>query len=240
LDPTYSNTFDLGYLNRFGDGKYTLSTSIYYSHSTDQFSFVAFDTGETANVNGQEVPVIQRNPINLATNDRYGYEFNLTYSPSRKWRVNGNLNLFKSITEGTYQGLDLGADNFSWSARLSNKYTLPKKIDWQTTMSYRGPSETGISKRKGIFSANLAFSKDLFKEKASIAFNVSDLFNSRKYQSTTVTPTFESYSERQWRQRSYNLSFTYRFNQKKKRERGRGDWEGGEEMMEFSGSRSTP
>lgn len=237
LDPTYSNTFDLGYLNRFGDGKYTLSTSIYYSHSTDQFSFVAFDTGETANVNGQEVPVIQRNPINLATNDRYGYELNLTYSPNRKWRLNGNLNLFKSITEGVFQGLDLGNENFSWSARLSNKYTLPGSIDWQTTMSYRGPSETGISKRKGMFSANLAFSKDLFKDKASIAFNISDLFNSRKFQSTTFTPTFEGYSERQWRQRSYNLSFTYRFNQKKKRERSRGDWQGGGEEMEFQGSK---
>ncbi len=96
-----------------------------------------------------------------------------------------------------------------------------------------GPSETAQSKSKGMFSTDLAFSKDLFKEKASLAVRVSDLFNSRKRISETFTDTFEGTSEFQWRQRSYNLTFTYRFNQKKKRERGRGNYDGGEEMMEF-------
>jgi len=32
----------------------------------------------------------------------------------------------------------------------SNKYTLPAKIDWQTTLSYRGPSENAQNKYKGI------------------------------------------------------------------------------------------
>ena len=67
----------------------------------------------------------------------------------------------------------------------------------------------------------MAFSKDLFKEKASIAFNVNDLFNSRKRIQETTTPTFNAESEFQWRERSFNLSFTYRFNQKKKREEHR-------------------
>lgn len=232
LDPTYSNTFDLGYLNRFG--KFTLSTSIYYSHSTDVFNFISFDTGETVIIDGQEVSVIQRSPINLATNDRYGYEFNLTYSPSRKWRVNGDFNLFQSITRGDYEDMNLDAENFSWRARITNKYTLPAKIDWQTTLSYRGPRENGQSKSNGVFSANMALSKDLFKEKATIAFNVSDLLNSRKRESETFTDTFESNSEFQWRERSYNLSFTYRFNQKKKRQR-RGGFQGGDDM-EFQGT----
>ena len=233
LDPTYSGTFDLGYLNRFG--KFTLSTSLYYSHSTDIFSFVSFETGETAIINGQELPVIQRSPVNLATNDRFGYEFNLTYSPTRKWRVNGDFNLYNSITKGDFEGINLDADIISWRARLTNKYTLPAKIDWQTTLSYRGPNENGQTKSEGVFSANMALSKDLFKDKASIAINVSDLFNTRKRKSETFTPTFESYSEFQWRQRSFNLSFTYRFNQKKKRSRGDRGNGGGDEEMEFQG-----
>jgi len=233
LDPTYSGTFDLGYLNRFG--KFTLSTSLYYSHSTDIFSFVSFETGEIAIINEQELPVIQRSPVNLATNDRFGYEFNLTYSPTRKWRVNGDFNLYNSITKGDFEGINLDADIISWRARLTNKYTLPAKIDWQTTLSYRGPNENGQTKSEGVFSANMALSKDLFKDKASIAINVSDLFNTRKRKSETFTPTFESYSEFQWRQRSFNLSFTYRFNQKKKRSRGDRGNDGGGEEMEFQG-----
>lgn len=235
LNPSYSNTFDLGYYNKFG--KLSLNTSLYFAHATDIFVFITEETGETATVGGTEVPVIRRSPINLATNDRYGFEFTLTYRPSRKWNMNGNFNLFKSVTEGFYEGTDFGAENTSWFIRFNNKYTLPGNIDWQTRMDYRGPSEDAQNKRQGIFSMNLAFSKDLFKEKASIALNVSDVFNSRKRITETTTPTFNAESEFQWRQRTFNLSFTYRFNQQEKRERsgrGNGDGNGGDDF-EFEG-----
>ncbi|WP_298902049.1 TonB-dependent receptor [uncultured Psychroserpens sp.] len=234
LDPSYSNTLDLGYLNRFG--KMTLNSSVYYSRSTDVFTFVSLDTGETTVIGGTEVPIVQRSPINLATNDRYGFEFTLTYRPSKKWNVNGNLNLFHSVTEGFFEGTDFGADNFSWFARINNKYTLPGKVDWQTRLFYRGPSENAQNKRDGIFSTDLAFSKDLFKEKASLAINIRDVFNSRKRNSTSTTPTFISEGEFQFRQRSFNVTFTYRFNQQKQRQRNnRGNSGNGGDDFDFEG-----
>lgn len=250
LDPTYSSSFDLGYLNRFG--KLTLNASVYYTHSTDVFNFVSESTGdyysyglnqiisaEDPNLenllndpDANLVEILRRGPINLATNDRYGFEFTLTYRPSRKWNVNGNFNIFQSQTRGEDNGINYDADNVSWFVRLNNKITLPGNIDWQTRLFYRGPSEDAINKRKGIFSTDLAFSKDLFKEKASLAFRISDLFNSRKRMSEATTDTFFSDSEFQWRKRSVNLSFTYRFNQKKQRQRGRNGYGDGDMEME--------
>ncbi|WGD34409.1 TonB-dependent receptor [Olleya sp. YS] len=228
LNPSYSGQFDLGYLKRFN--KFTLNGSAYYSHATDGFSFISFDSGETANVNGEELPVIIRTPINLATEDRYGFEFTLTYNPSRKWRVNGNFNFFQNEIKGTTpNGLALDNTNSSWFARINNKYTLPGQIDWQTNLNYRGPGQDAQNDREGIFTTSMAFSKDLFNERASLAFNVNDLFNSRKRRQTTTTPTFNAYSEFQWRERSFNLSFTYRFNQKKKRTQ-RGDYGGDDDF----------
>ena len=219
LNPSYSNKFDLGYLNRFG--KFTLSSSLYVQHTTDEDEWVSIDTGNTVVINGEDVPVIQRTPVNAGTNDRYGFEFNLNYNASKKWRINSDFNFFKSVTDGEYNGISLDADNVSWSFRLNNKYTLPGAIDWQTNMRYRGPSEDAQNKRKGNFSTTVAFSKDLFKEKASIAFNVNDVFNSSAYRGDVDSETFFSQREIRWRGvRSYNLSFTYRFNQKKKVERG--------------------
>ncbi|WP_055444666.1 outer membrane beta-barrel family protein [Lacinutrix himadriensis] len=229
LDPSYSGTFDLGYLNRFG--KVTLNTSAYYQHATDVFNFISFDTGETVNVDGEDVSIIQRTPINLSSEDRYGFEFTLMYRASRKFNTSANFNVFKSKTEGVDpNGADLGNENTSWYARLNTKYTLPADIEWQTSMNYSGPSEDAQNKREGVFSTNIAFSKDLFKDKASIAFNISDLFNSRKRTMETNTDTFFSTSEFQWRERSFNLSFTYRFNQKKKERGSRGS--GGDEEFE--------
>tara|TARA_R110002074_G_scaffold195119_3_gene361298 strand:- start:1301 stop:3730 length:2430 start_codon:yes stop_codon:yes gene_type:complete len=229
IDPSYSNTLDLGYLNKIG--KLMLNSSIYYSNSTSVFTFISEDTGDTAIVGGNEIPVIRRTPINLATNNRYGFEFTLTYRPTKKWNFNGNFNLFQSITRGDYKGESFDADNLSWFIRLNNKVTLPSNIDWQTIVFYSGPSEDAQNVRKGMFSTTLAFSKDLFKERASISFNISDVFNSRKRIMTSTTSTFFSESEFQWRERSFNLSFTYRFNMKKQRERsGRQDM-GDEDMM---------
>lgn len=233
INPSYSNKVDFGYLNRFG--KVTLNSSIYFEHATDVFTFIAEDTGTTAIVGGTEVPVIRRTPINLATNDRMGFEFTLTYNPTRKWNLNGNFNLFNSVTEGDYNGTNYDAENLSWFARINNKYTLPGNIDWQTRMFYGGPSRDAQNKTKGIFSTDLAFSKDFFGDNASLAFNISDLFNSRKRMTESTTTTFISNSEFQWRQRSFNLSFTYRFNQKKKPGRERGGQNGGMDNMDFEG-----
>ena len=231
IDPSFSNGVDLGYLNRFG--KLTVNSSIYFQHATDVFTFISEDTGETVLIGGTEIPIIRRMPINLATNDRFGFEFTLTYRPSRKWNFNGNFNLFQSETKGDFNGINYDAKNVSWFVRFNNKLTLPGEIDWQTRIFYMGPRETAISKSKGMFSTNLAFSKDVFKEKASIAFNISDVFNTRKRESITETETFISESEFQWRKRSFNLSFTYRFNQKKKRQNGRGN---GDDDGDFEGS----
>ncbi|MGB0981318.1 MAG: TonB-dependent receptor domain-containing protein [Winogradskyella sp.] len=245
LNPSYSNTVDLGYYKKFG--KLTLNTSLYYTNATDVFNFItlatdnyySFETNETYNSNDPNfdqinedlelTQILKRTPVNLATNNRYGFEFTLTYKPTRKWNMNGNFNVFRSVTDGFYENTDFGAENTSWFVRFNNKYTLPGKIDWQTRMNYRGPSVDAQNKREGIFSMNFAFSKDLFNDKASLAFNISDVLNSRKRITATTTPTFNANSEFQWRERSFNLSFTYRFNQKKKRVRsGRGN--GGEDF----------
>ena len=251
IDPSYSDKIDLGYLWNFS--KFTLNSSIYYERATDVFSFISEPTGDfyirdinsTINENDPTfdevssqyesvIPVIRRTPINLATNDRYGFEFTLSYRPSKKWNMNGNFNLYQSKTEGFYNDTDYGAENLSWFVRFNNKYTLPGDIDWQTRLFYMGPSEDAQNKRDGMFSTDFAFSKDVFDDRASIAFNVSDVFNTRKRSMESFTPTFISASEYQWRQRSFNLSFTYRFNQQKKQQRSMERSNGGDDM-DFEG-----
>jgi len=251
LDPSTSDAFDIGYLNRFG--KVTLSTSVYFQHATNTFNFITretdlyyiFETNQTISQNDPDfdqinddfdlVPIIKRGPVNLATNDRFGFEFTLSYRPTKKWSLNGNFNVFQSITRGDFEEQNFDAENLSWFMRLNNKYTLPGEIDWQTRLFYRGPNETAQSISAGVFSTDLAFSKDLFEEKASLALRVSDLFNSRKRISESFTSNFRSDSEFQWRQRTYTMSFTYRFNQQKNQRQRRGG-QGNGEQYEMEGT----
>ncbi len=230
LNPSLSNGVDVGYLNKISKSL-TLNGSIFFRRTEDTFQFVFLETGETTIVNGEEEAVLTRTPVNLSRNDRIGLEGTLTYSPTKKWRINANVNIFNSETAGEFDGIDFGANNFTWTARLNNKYTLPGSIDWQTRVNYRGPSVNAQSTNKGIFSTDLAFSKDIFKEKGSLALNIRDVFNSRIRRSEINFP-FPGESEFQFRERSINLSFTYRFNQKKGRERSRDNNNGGGEEFE--------
>jgi len=230
INPSLSNGLDLGYLNRISKSV-TLNGSVFFRRTEDTFEFVFLDTGDTTIVNGEEEQVLTRTPVNLSRNDRIGLEGTLTYSPSKKWRINANINVFNSETVGEFDGIDFGASNFTWTGRLNNKFTLPGKIDWQTRVNYRGPSVTAQSRNRGIFSTDFAFSKDILKEKGSLALNIRDILNSRVRRADVNFP-FPGESEFQFRERSINFSFTYRFNQKKKRERqggfdgGDGDFEG--------------
>jgi len=224
LDPSISNSLDLGYYKKWS--KLGFNTSIYYNHGTDVFQFIGEDTGESTD---DGIPIIRRTPINLSTEDRIGYEFSLNYTPIKGWRFNGSFNIYNSTIEGFHDGIDFGSNNTSWFTRMSAKIILPAEIDWQTTFMYRGPRENAQSKRDGSFSTNLAFSKDILKGNGTISLNVNDLFNSRKRRGVTTTDTFTSYGEFQWRERNFRLTFAYRFKQKKKRERGgefNGDGEG--------------
>jgi len=70
-----------------------------------------------------------------------------------------------------------------------------------------------------MLSIDLALSKDIFNENATLSLNSIDLLNSRKRQGTTITDNFRQYSEFQWRQRQINVSLIYRFNQQKNQQR---------------------
>nr|WP_297787910.1 TonB-dependent receptor [uncultured Allomuricauda sp.] len=216
LQPAFSNAFDLGYLKRWG--KMTLTSSVYYQRETDAFQRVqeqVFITGP----GGSQVEVVRNIPFNLATNDRTGAELGLLYNPFKWLRINGSLNFFRFSLDGQFNGVDYSQSNNSWFGRFSSKVTLPWKIDWQTNAFYRGASDEVQGRSDGILSINLAFSKDLLNDNATISLNVQDLLNSRKRSSFTTTDFYDQNSEFQWRQRQIRVSFIYRINEQKKRGR---------------------
>jgi outer membrane receptor for ferrienterochelin and colicins len=224
LDPSLTDAIDLGYLKKWN--KLTFNTSAYINVTNDSFQFIRKESGLFV----EGVPVILSTPINLAKEYRAGFEFNLNYTPYKWWRLNGNFNAFRNETQGNYSYEDFigntvvqNFDNvaLTWFARINSKITLPYKIDWQTNATYRAPQTNAQGRSLGVASMNLAFSKDILKDKGTIAINVSDLFNSRKrIMETNIANVVSSYSEMQWRQRQVMVTFTYRFN-KKKNERER-------------------
>ena len=220
LNPVITDAIDLGYLKRWD--KFTLSTSLYYNISNDNWERIQEDTGMLTD-NGD--PITKRFPINLSTQERKGLELTLNYRPFKIWNINSDFNVYNVTSKGNYTSTDITQNfdfkNTSYFIRLNQKITLPSAVDLQINTNYRGPSENAQTKSKGVFSLNIAASKDLFNERASLSLNFSDVFNSRISQRRTTIPDFlEQYSEFQWREPQLRISFVYRFNQKKKKVNG--------------------
>jgi hypothetical protein len=218
LNPVITDAVDIGYLKRWN--KFTFSTSLYYNISNNNWEWIQENT-EMITDNGD--PITKKFPINLSNEERLGLEFTLNYKPFRAWNINSDFNIFNVTSEGDYtssttnitQNFDF--NNTAFFIRINQKITLPGKTDLQINMNYRGPTQNAQTNSKSVFRMSLAASKDLFNERASLSLNFSDLFNSSISRRTTLLPGFlDQYFEFQWREPQINLSFIYRFNQKKK------------------------
>lgn len=219
INPSTTDVLDFGVLTKIK--KVTFTSSIYYNNSKNPFLFTRRENGNV--VNGTKV--LLSTPINLETEQRFGIEFTANFSPIKWWKLNTNFNFFQSKLYGnnTYTLLNsnvlvvnyLEKKSTNWFLKLNSKISLPYKIDWQTNGIYTAPQDTPQGKSLSVYTINLAFSKDILKDKATISLNVSDLFNSTKMFRQFNLPTVNSYTEMQRRERQINLNFTYRFNKKK-------------------------
>jgi hypothetical protein len=170
-------------------------------------------------------PVMLNTFINLANEYRVGLDVSFGYNPYKWWKINGGFNAYNVKTEGVYTytnylsqevNQDFGFNTNTWNAKINSRITLPYKIEWQTNMNYDAMQKNAQGKTLDVFAMNLGFSKDVLKDKATLALNVNDVFNSRKRRMETYVPyTVETYQSMQFRRRQVTLSFTYRFNQNK-------------------------
>ena len=217
LKPQFTNSYELGVLTNKEKG--TFYYGIYHRYTTDVV---------------QRIQTIQdditfRRPENLSTRSDIGIELNVSRDFTKKFRTTGTFNFYNSRTEG----LDLSAETTTFSFRLGNNYTNSKLFNAQLNMRYRAPQNTTQGKRFGILSVDTGLSKDVLKKNGTISINVRDLFNTRKYRGETITENFTSNSEFQWRRGpTVNVSFTYRINQRKQRQRSGGRGDGGEGEFE--------
>lgn len=225
LNPEYTNSYEVGYLRYFTKG--SLTSSVYYRHTNGVIERIRQQTSDTTSTT---------RPTNLSTRDDYGFEFTFSFDPAKTWRINGNANFFRSITEGEFNNQIFDADTYTMFGRLSSRVTLFKKVDFQVNFNYRAPRNTTQGRAKSEWHIDPAASMDILKGNGTLTLAVRDLFNTRRYRYITEGDDFYVEGNHQWRARQVNLTFTYRLNQKKKQgrgDRGDGGYDGGDGGGDF-------
>jgi len=106
-------------------------------------------------------------------------------------------------------------------------------LNLQAMFNYRGPRVTIQGLRKEMYFIDIGLKKDIFNKKGSLSFKVSDLLNSRKFNMETYGDNF--YVETQYFRttRLFLISFTYKINRYRMKERRKRGDEYEMEDMEF-------
>lgn len=205
LDPTYENSFELGY--SLVSKKVTLNPTLYYKKSQDEVNFVQLPLIENGNT------LIVTQPVNAGSEEQYGLDLNATYDPTKWLRLMGSLDLFGYNNTGSFQGVSFEGDGFSSRVRLTTTFKPDKNTSLQVQGFYRGAEKTVSNDRKGMYAVSFGASRTILKGDGTLAFNIQDIFNSRAREFTFTGAEYTQYSYNQFSPRQFSLSFTYRFKQ---------------------------
>lgn len=210
LHPEYTHAMEGGYLLNWENG--SMLSSAYYRYRTGVIQQITLV---------DSVGFSRIFPVNLATENAYGLEFNLSGSLQSWWNVNANFNFYRALTQGYHQDKRLESDTYTWTSRITSKMTFLEQWDFQAGFNYRGPRQIPQGRERAMYAVDLGLSRDVLKEKATLTISVRDLLNTRKRRAIIEEEGYYATSTFQWSARQVLLTFNYRLNRSKKEVRDR-------------------
>ncbi|MBK8566832.1 MAG: TonB-dependent receptor [Saprospiraceae bacterium] len=210
IEPEYTNAYELGYI-RYWE-KASLSSVAYYRWTKNVIKRL-----QRIDADFPGVTITQAENLDFKRN--YGVEFTYAYFPNPKWRLNGDVNLYHSLSKGSFlhegKAVFVGGGSFTMESKASSRYSIKEKLHTQITLSYAAPRTTTQGLNRATTAFDLAVGVDFLKKNGTLTLSVNDLFNSRRRRSFSEDATFFSEDNFLWQSRTVLLSFHYRINQQK-------------------------
>ncbi len=149
---------------------------------------------------------------NVAANAFYQLNIYGSAKPAKGWDISGGPDLQYIVRRSPALGIE--RRGFTASLNLNTSYKLPKKFTLQGFVVASLPAP----ELQGQGSANLYYQmgakKTFLHDKADLMLNFAAPFNNYwRYRNTTDTPSFSETNLNYAYQRSFRLSFSYRFGQ---------------------------
>ncbi|MDR0265359.1 MAG: TonB-dependent receptor family protein [Sphingobacterium sp.] len=225
LKPEDVHGFELSFAKTFG--KVNLISSAYFNHTSEVMQpYVYFvDTLSSVTYSRWE---------NLTSRNLSGFEFISKVNATKDFDFTFNLNLI-NINYKANEAYNVKASNgFAYNTNLTANYRFTPTFSAQVRGEYNSSRVMAQGKMNAMKGVDIALKKDVLNKKASIMFNVRDVFNTRKMQGFTETPQLSSNFEHRWMKRMFTLSLSYRFgsqdlNKSKKKVSNTNEMGGGEE-----------
>lgn len=151
--------------------------------------------------------------INLSKRQAGGIELISRADITRDFNITANVNVLYNKFFGNVQYGLKPNDGYDWNANIMSSFKLLAPLSGQINANYRAPRITAQGRGSEMFGLDAALRLDMMKKKASLSFNLRDVFNTRKWGMRTETDSFISEFERRMQGRQATLTFSYRFGQ---------------------------
>lgn len=211
LTQQFTNSYEINFTRQLEKGSFSFGT--FYRQVNDNITRII-------NEDPLDPDKLLLTFDNTDSSHRYGFEASFNYAFFKWWRANASADLYVQEEFGIANEEQIEVTNNAFNARISNNFTVTKKLRLQLFAMYRGGAQSIQFKTDPMWMLNTGASYNVFKEKGTITFRVNDIFQGMKsaFESTNPYPQNGQFN---WESRTAYLGFNYRFGGGKNKERSR-------------------
>ncbi|AYN05358.1 outer membrane beta-barrel family protein [Flavobacterium sp. 140616W15] len=197
LVPEITHSTEIGY-----SWKSAFMASVYFNQTKDVFTEIyVYNPVDNTTVTSQ---------INAKKSFNYGVNITNTTDVYKWWSVNTLMNVFENRFEGNMINSNKIDPIITLNLNVQNSFTITDTWKAEANAQYQSKSNVGIYERDSFFDFSIGLSKQVLANKGSIKFNVTDVFNTNKYNINSVIGQTSIDKRYNLDSRVATISFTYR------------------------------
>jgi len=212
INPSYVILVELGYQTKISNNL-SITPTLFYRSTKDVMHYLV--QNEEITFNGIPQNVFVTRTVNIGDNNSLGIEVSTSYKPFDWLKLYNELTITNFKQTGNFNNVDYNSDGIFIYGRLNMNFTISKSIKFQMQHRFANGRKRGQIESNGIYRMDLGLSKSLFKDNASLTLNMKDIFDTWEWHTIKEGNNFVQINDTQVRTPQFNISFIYRFNQKR-------------------------
>ncbi len=213
LKPTYSDSYELGYIKYFGFNMITPSLFLRRS----------FGTITMYTTYNKDKDVIYHTFMNYSDGISYGLDLSAQTRPATWLTIGANFSYYKNdVTVNIPEMPKYEKSEYFWNGRLNSNVQLMSNLSLQIFAMYMPKTLTPQGMRHESYWADFAIRYDFWQTDGALTFRISNPFDTQRWGGYAKGDGFKFTNTYLPEARVMNIGFTYKINNGLKQQRQRG------------------
>ncbi len=219
LKPEYTNSYELGYMRRFGRSYLSL----------DAFHRVTNNKIDRYSVLGDD-GVYSLYTDNFDKDYATGLEFTGNVNFAKWLIVNASTSMYRYRITGTLEGASVDRTSTNWTGRVNTTFRFSDNSRMQIQGFFRGPSVSAQGDRDAMIFTNVSYRQDFMRKKLTATVSVRDPFGTARFEGESYGDNFKRWFRWEREPRVVMLTLSYKLNNFKEDRNNGGEGGGGMDM----------